>query len=79
MPPKTGVESMLGKRGVARSALDPSGMVYLDGAYWTAQSEDGTVEEGEAVVVTAIKGLKLTVKKLVAEGEEPWRQTQPNP
>ncbi|UCH87754.1 MAG: serine protease, partial [Dehalococcoidia bacterium] len=34
-----------------------------DGEYWSATVEEGSVEEGEEVVVTAIEGLKLTVSK----------------
>ncbi|KPK46765.1 MAG: hypothetical protein AMJ77_05190 [Dehalococcoidia bacterium SM23_28_2] len=62
-PAVTGVNTLIGRRAVARSPLNPSGMVFVDGEYWSATIEDGSVDEGEEVVVTAIEGLKLMVKK----------------
>jgi membrane protein implicated in regulation of membrane protease activity len=38
--------------------------VFVDGEHWSATVEEGKVEKDEEVVVTAIKGLKLTVRKL---------------
>ena len=62
-PVVVGIHTLIGRRAVARSPLDPSGMVFVDGEYWSATLEDGSVEEGEEVVITAIEGLKLTVRK----------------
>jgi membrane-bound serine protease (ClpP class) len=70
MPPQTGPETIVGRRAVARSALEPQGFVFMDGEYWAAESEDGEVKPGENVIVTAIKGLRLTVRKQKAEGEQ---------
>jgi membrane-bound serine protease (ClpP class) len=70
MPPLVGVETMVGKRAVARSALEPSGFVFLNGEYWSAEAEDGAVQPGEGVVITAVKGLKLRVRKQKTEGEQ---------
>ena len=67
MPPQVGVETVVGHAAVARSALDPAGFVFMDGEYWSAESEDGAVQPGQSVVVTEIKGLKLKVKKGHAE------------
>jgi membrane-bound serine protease (ClpP class) len=58
-----GPQSMIGKLAIARSSLDPDGIVFLDGARWTAHAEGGAVREGERVTVTDIHGLKLTVRK----------------
>ncbi len=69
MPAKTGMRSMLGRPAVARSSLNPAGFVFIDGEYWQAESEDGEVQPGEAVVVTDVQGLQLTVKKQPPEGE----------
>jgi membrane-bound serine protease (ClpP class) len=68
-PAVTGVNTLIGRRAVARSPLDPSGMVFVDGEHWSATVEDGRVEEGEEVVVTAIQGLKLIVRKIGKELE----------
>ncbi len=62
-PAVTGLTTLIGRRAVARSPLDPDGMVFVDGEYWSATVEEGSVEEGEEVVVTAIEGLKLMVRK----------------
>ncbi|GAG19252.1 unnamed protein product, partial [marine sediment metagenome] len=53
-PAVTGLATLIGRRAVARSPLDPDGMVFVDGEYWSATVEEGSVEEGEEVVVTAI-------------------------
>jgi membrane-bound serine protease (ClpP class) len=55
--------TLIGRQAVARSPLDPSGMVFLDGEYWAATVEEGQVEPGERVVVTGMQGLRLTVSK----------------
>ena len=71
MPAQTGVQTIVGRMAVARSALEPAGFVFLDGEYWAAEAEDGEVQPGENVIVTAIKGLRLTVRKQKPpEGEQ---------
>jgi membrane-bound serine protease (ClpP class) len=71
MPALTGPETIVGRRAVARSALAPAGFVFMDGEYWAAEAEDGEVQPGENVIVTAIKGLRLTVRKQKPpEGEQ---------
>jgi membrane-bound serine protease (ClpP class) len=71
MPAVTGPETIVGRRAVARSALAPAGFVFMDGEYWAAEAEDGEVQPGENVIVTAIKGLRLTVRKQKPpEGEQ---------
>ncbi len=63
MPVQVGVETMIGHGAVARSALDPEGIVFLEGETWTAESEEGTIQSGERVVVTEVHGLRLKVRK----------------
>jgi membrane-bound serine protease (ClpP class) len=70
LPAQTGPETIVGRRAVARSALTPQGFVFMDGEYWAAEAEDGEVNPGENVIVTAIKGLRLTVRKQKPEGEQ---------
>jgi membrane-bound serine protease (ClpP class) len=62
-PAYMGAQALVGRVAVARSALDPEGIVFFEGARWRARSEAGPVAEGERVTVTQIEGLKLTVKK----------------
>jgi len=68
MPAQVGVETVVGRPAIARTALNPSGWVFLDGEQWAAESESGEIPTGARVVITAIKGLKLTVRKQ-QEGE----------
>jgi membrane-bound serine protease (ClpP class) len=63
MPAQVGVETMVGRRAIARSALEPTGFVMMDGEYWAAEAEEGGIEAGTSVIVTRIKGLRLTVRK----------------
>jgi membrane-bound serine protease (ClpP class) len=62
-PAYLGRQSLVGRVAIARSALDPEGVVFLEGARWQARSESGPVAEGERVEVTEVQGLHLTVRK----------------
>ena len=53
----------MGRIAVARTALAPDGLVFLEGARWRATAEDAPVNEGERVTITEVRGLKLKVKK----------------
>ncbi|MBA7473708.1 hypothetical protein ES707_09051 [subsurface metagenome] len=59
----TGREELIGKTAVVRVALEPEGMVFFKGESWTAISDKGRVEPGEAVIITRVDGLKLYVIK----------------
>jgi len=67
-PAYMGAQAAVGRQAVARSVLDPEGVVFFDGARWRAEVEDGSIEEGEHVTITQMEGLKLTVKR--AEEQE---------
>jgi membrane-bound serine protease (ClpP class) len=58
----SGAEGMIGATGIAKETLDPEGNVFVRGELWSAVC-DGTIAEGEAVVVEKIDGLKVKVKK----------------
>ena len=68
MPAQMGIETFVGHEAVVRSTLDPQGFVFLDGERWTAESEEGTIQEGERVVITEVHGLRLKVRKQEPEG-----------
>jgi membrane-bound serine protease (ClpP class) len=68
LPAKTGALALVGRVAVARSPLEPSGQVFLQGERWQATSEDGPVEVGERVIVTGVRGFRLTVRKAPGEG-----------
>ncbi len=59
----TGAEGLVGKVAVARTKLDPKGMVFVEGELWTAVVDRGTVEPEEDVTVTKVEGLKLSVTR----------------
>ncbi len=71
LPAVTGMQALVGRTAVVRSALEPEGQVFLEGERWTATAEDGPVQEGENVIVTAVHGLRLAVRRAIAKEEPP--------
>lgn len=61
--PTTGGAGMIGRVGVARSPLAPSGEVFVQGELWRAVAEGEPVAEGERVTVLGMEGLTLRVRK----------------
>ncbi|HUS13460.1 MAG TPA: NfeD family protein, partial [Chloroflexia bacterium] len=59
----TGVEGLVGTVVEARTALDPGGMVFADGALWRATSP-APVAPGQPVRITAVDGLTLHVEPI---------------
>ena len=55
-----GVESLVGRRGVAVEALWPEGQVRVNGEIWKARCRGGC-DPGSPVVVRRIDGLELEV------------------
>jgi membrane-bound serine protease (ClpP class) len=60
--PVTGNEGLVGEEGTAETDLDPEGKVFVRGEYWDATTAD-TIVKGERVVVTAVEGMRVKVKK----------------
>ncbi|MGE5618075.1 MAG: NfeD family protein [Sphingomonadaceae bacterium] len=60
--PTTGQEGLVGRVGRATTALEPGGMVFLEGELWRAISESGTIAEGDLVEVAGTQGLTLIVR-----------------
>ncbi|MBA7566336.1 MAG: nodulation protein NfeD [Dehalococcoidia bacterium] len=65
----TGREELVGKTAVAKSALDPEGIVLFKGERWTAVAEKGKVKSGEEVTITKVDGLKLYVTRKRTRGK----------
>jgi membrane-bound serine protease (ClpP class) len=61
-PPRSGSESLVGAVGVARSRLDPEGIVHVQGEMWTATAVGGPIDDGQPVRVVALDGLRVRVK-----------------
>ena len=57
----TGASGMQGETGVAHTALNPAGKVFMHGEFWDAVSSH-PVEAGAPVKVTAVEGLVLKVE-----------------
>jgi membrane-bound serine protease (ClpP class) len=53
---------MVGEVGVVRRELNPEGIVFIHGEFWSAISEGGTIKEGRSVRVIAVEGLRLRVR-----------------
>ncbi|KUK85824.1 MAG: Membrane-bound serine protease [candidate division TA06 bacterium 34_109] len=69
--PIFGKESMIGMIGTARTNLNPDGQVFLHGEIWQATtSDEKPVKKGEQVIVEALDGLRLIVKKTDTDKKE---------
>ncbi len=58
-----GREELVGRTAVVEVALEPKGVVLVEGERWTAIAEQGTVEPEEEVIITKVDGLKLMVTR----------------
>ena len=58
-----GREDLVGKSAIVKTALEPQGVVFVEGEHWIAVSEKDRVEAEEEVIVTKIDRLKLWVVK----------------
>ena len=63
--PTIGREWMIGQQGVAIGAVDPEGIVEVDGARWRARTNRATpIPDGDPLRVAAIDGVTLDVEPL---------------
>ena len=65
---KTNAESLVGRKAIVTAEIDnlqAKGQVTVNGAEWSARSEDAEVKlsEGMVVEIVDIKGVKLIVKE----------------
>jgi membrane-bound serine protease (ClpP class) len=60
-----GVDELLGLIGESRTPLDPIGKVYVRGEFWMAEA-DVAIASGERVEVTAVEGMRLRVRRVIA-------------
>ena len=58
-----GKEELVGKTAVVEIALEPKGVVLVEGERWTAITDGGHAEPEEEVIITKVEGLKLTVTR----------------
>ena len=57
-----GQDSLLGRRGEVRAALDPAGLVFVAGELWSARTVEAPVPVGVEVEILAVDGLCLLVR-----------------
>jgi membrane-bound serine protease (ClpP class) len=64
LPISVGREALIGQVGEARTAVNPTGFVYVAGELWRAEVEEGAkdIRKGGRAVVTGLAGLKLRVR-----------------
>ncbi len=60
--PRSGGERLVDAIGIARTRIDPEGMVHVQGEMWSAISVAGPIDDGQAVRVVSLDGLRLRVK-----------------
>jgi len=56
--------SIIGKKGIALTRLNPTGKVVIDGQTYEAHSQDGYIEADQPVLVVAQDNFNLIIKKL---------------
>ena len=66
----TGAQGLIGEIGVAQTALNPMGTVFVHGEIWNAVSSQ-PVSAGSKVIVQRVDGLQLEVVPLSAPGNLP--------
>jgi membrane-bound serine protease (ClpP class) len=55
---------MIGLSGIALEPLEPLGIIRIKGELWNAESINGTIKEGEIIIVEKVNNLILIVKRL---------------
>jgi membrane-bound serine protease (ClpP class) len=65
--PTTGKEGLIGMVAMAKTDILSDGQVFMRGEYWNAWSDE-PIQKGEQVVVIAVEGLKVKVRKKTEAG-----------
>lgn len=60
-----GINPLIGKQGITKERLDPSGYINVEGELWLAEITECSppIETGKRVLIRDICGLKLTVEQ----------------
>ena len=58
-----GREGLVGETAVVKEALEPKGVVLVEGELWAAIIDKGRAEPEEEVTITKVEGLKLRVTR----------------
>jgi membrane-bound serine protease (ClpP class) len=65
--PTTGKEGLIGMVATAKTDILSDGQVFMRGEYWNAWSDE-PIKTGEQVIVVAVEGLKVKVRKKTDTG-----------
>ncbi|HEY2479472.1 MAG TPA: NfeD family protein [Solirubrobacterales bacterium] len=78
LPKRAGTEEMVGGEAEARSAIDPTGKVFMRGTLWSARLADGVppVHFGDRVTVEAVDGLTLVVRPVADQAQRSEQSKQ---
>ncbi len=70
-PARTGWEELVDAEALVRQPLDPVGQVFVEGALWRAEANDGVgrIPAGARVRVESVEGLTLRVRPVDEEGD----------
>ncbi len=70
-PARTGWEELVDAEALVRQPLDPVGQVFVEGALWRAEANDGVgrIPAGARVRVQSVEGLTLRVRPVDEEGD----------
>ena len=66
--PVTGRDALIGQIAEVRQPIAPEGMVFVQGALWSAWTDEGPFAAGEFVEIAGVEGLRLYVRR-VADAE----------
>lgn len=63
--PVTGMEGLVGSKGVAKSDISPTGKIQIHGEIWNAllEQDKEAIKKGEGVEVVKVEGMRLVIKK----------------
>ncbi len=70
LPPQSGAERLVGRRGVACTDLTPKGQVRIELEDWSAVAVEEGIRTGEPVQVVGVVGVRLNVARVEPEEEE---------
>ena len=59
---KTGIEALIGAKGIAVTDLKPKGEIRVMGEFWQATTKTEWIKKDEEVTVTGMEGMFLVVK-----------------
>ncbi|HEX6293186.1 MAG TPA: NfeD family protein [Herpetosiphonaceae bacterium] len=67
--PVTGRDALIGQVAEVRQTVAPEGQVFVNGALWSAWTDDGPFAVGDFVEVVGVEGLRLYVRRVGQEAE----------